>query len=123
MINTKTGNIEFNFNLVVKPKMDFLELDNLSKEIEKEYSDMKTGWEWLRLKKIKTEQSEIYALFGFENGKLKNINFCFERKHKEWSEKSEIAIKNKNDLWLNGEIGKERNFEWGFVESVYDSKN
>ena len=123
MINTENGNIIFNQKLQVKPKMEFLQLEKILDGFEKEYSDMETGWEWLRVKNIEMEKSLVHVLFGFENKKLRTIIFSFNNAENNWSEKSELKLKTEHDKWLNKEIGKNRIFIWGTVESTFDSKS
>lgn len=122
-INTENGNFNFNEKLQVKPKMEFLKLEKILDEIEKDYSDMQTGWEWLNVKNIEMEQSIVHVLFGFENKRLKSIFFSFNNDENSWSEKSELKLKTKHDQWLNNKIGKNRIFSWGTIDSTFDSKS
>ena len=122
-INTENGNFNFNEKLQVKPKMEFLKLDKILDEFEKDYSDMQTGWEWLNVRNIKMKKSLVHILVGFEDKRLKKIFFSFNNAENSWSEKSELKLKIKQDKWLNNEIGKNRKFPWGTIDSTFDSKS
>ena len=39
-----------------------------------------------------------------------------------WSEEQELVTQKYYDQWLTAHIGKERSFNWGAIESIYDKK-
>ena len=122
MINLETGQITFNNRLKVDSKMNFSELNRNTNDFEKEYSDLKNGWEWLRLRNIATDKTDHFVSIAFFNKKITIIEFGIEKKYAEWNLESENERKKEHDLWLSKTIGKNRIFSWGKIESQFDSK-
>ncbi len=122
MINIETGLITFNSLLKVDSNMEFSELNIITNDFKKEYTDLKNGWEWIRLRNIITNTFDCFVSIAFYNKKLTIIEFGIEKNYRDWNFESEKELKVEHDLWLSNSIGKNRIFSWGKIESQFDAK-
>ena len=122
MIDTTTGYIKFNDQLTVSPLLEFDKLNNQTNGTNKTYSNMKTGWEWLNLKNIKSGHNHLSVQLGFENKKLKQVSFVFHNTLENQPLSFEAKRQKEYEAWLTHQIGKQRSFKWGEVQAFYDPK-
>lgn len=84
-----------------------------------------TGYFWLYFYNCPFEGKLFSISLCFKGEKLENL--CFEMNERctswdNWSEEQELVTQKYYDQWLTAHIGKERSFNWGAIESIYDKK-
>ncbi|TDQ28151.1 hypothetical protein [Zeaxanthinibacter enoshimensis] len=129
MIDSKTGNIIVNSNLSIGPNSGFLEIKNLELGESQETLEMGNEWRWINIKNIKIENEYFLFSLGFKYEKLDQISFIVDRHPfnlnstwDSWTEEEELKKLKYFKKWMNREIGKLREFEWGNITAVYDPK-
>ena len=90
--------------------------------------DIGNGYKWIYFENILIEELFFNIGLCFKNEKLKLIDFTFHSEKveslswKEWSEETELDLKNMYDNWLTAEIGSKRAFNWGNISAYYDPR-
>lgn len=130
MIDRSTGNIKLTDSLVLSPKSNFELLEKLDLGEVREIQDMGNGYKWLIIKNIQVENKYFIISLCFKEEELTQLSMVVNEERfnlsPDWSSLSEQ--KEKEDLkkyqyWLNKELGKNTNFQWGDVWAAYNSKD
>jgi len=129
MIDKETGNIIFDKDLVINIKSDFDSVSKMGLGESQDVDDIGNGWIWLRIKNISNSGYFFNISFAFKKQILKELciivsdkKFDSDSNWTDWTEQKEL-----DDLvfykdWLNKEVGKQREFDWGQIWADYDRK-
>lgn len=130
IIDLKTGELNLNISKKVgssSTKSDLLNCNLGSIPNEVSYGN---GWGWLFYDNIILDGQMFSIGFSFFNDLLKSIqiNFSEHLRHiKEnsdnWTEKNELLRMDKYDEFLTRQIGKQRDFDWGYIVASYHPKD
>lgn len=105
--------------------------DSYSKIISFKSIDHSTNlgndYKWIYFRNIKISNLYFFLAICFHKEILKSISFSFtlipqEMNWNNWNETEELEQKKVFDIWLNDHFGKNRNFDWGKINSYYDEK-
>ncbi len=127
LIDNNTGNLNIHGNLFYH-KMGINEAQNCLENYKHELSNYKNGYKWILLKEVEIHDSFFHIGLCFKNNHLDYIDFRFsspDELKKTWSDWSEAHERNKTNIyekWLTKNLGKERKFNWGKIETYHDPK-
>ncbi len=91
-------------------------------------NDVKTGWKHYSVRNIKINDTYFIITLYFDNNVLKMLDFIVSDKFivagfwDDWNEQKELQKHDYYDHWLTKEIGSNRQFAWGTINSFYDNK-
>ena len=129
MINSKDGSLNLK-EFELKPFSKFELTDQFKAGNIQEIRDINNGWKWLDVINLKIDNQYFKLSLGYFENRLNLVSIVFQETQmdesstwKDWSEKNERKNQEKFEKWLNKEIGKQRNFNWGNIDSSYDSKS
>jgi hypothetical protein len=126
IINVTNGNFSLSSEMIIKINQHFDEV--YAFDIDKKTDNLRNDYEWIYFKNIKIEN--LYFSLGvcFFKSKTKLINFSFSetdlnfKNWNNWTEKEEMNKLEKFEKWLNENIGKQREFNWGKISANIDIK-
>lgn len=129
MINSKNGNLNLN-DFELTPFSKFELTDQFQEVNIQEIRDFNNGWKWLGIINLKVDNRYFDFSLGYYKNRLNLILLTFKESPsvdkstwKDWSEEKELNNQKKFENWLNNELDEVRNFNWGDIHSIYDSKS
>jgi hypothetical protein len=127
MINSKNGSLHLkSFKLLPFSKFELT--NQFKSENIREVRDFNNGWKWLDIINLKINNLYFYISLGYFENRLNQILMTFKESAdkstwNDWNKEYELKNVEKFEKWLNKEIGRKRNFDWGIIDSSYDSKS
>lgn len=129
MINKETGHIAISGSVQIKPDDKYEDILLLNIGQTNEQWDHVNGWSWLQENNVFVDNKFFIIQFGFFKKELKIISlsvndtkFELDKGWDNWSEEKELADFEKYKEWLTNELGQQKEFAWGTVRALYDSK-
>ena len=128
IIDIENGHLRFENGFTVSSQTIQEEIVQYFGQENVSINDIKTGWKHCSVRNIKINDTYFIITFYFDNDILKKLDFIISDKlivdgsWDDWSEKKELQNRDYYNDWLTKEIGSDRQFVWGTVNSFYDSK-
>jgi len=126
IINIENGDFTINKKMVFERRCLYSDIIFLNPE--NRTWNVGNGYRWIYFDKVLIDGLFFNIGLCFKNEKLKLIDFGFQPQKIEssswdnWSEQTELSLRDKYDEWLTNEIGTKRNFSWGKVRAFYDPR-
>ena len=127
IIDTRTGELRFAKDFLVSKQTTPEEVISYFGQDNVVFRDMNTGWKHYVVRNAKVNDTYFIFTFYFHNDILKMLDFIVSDKFivagswADWSEKKELQNLDYFNDWLTKEIGSNRQFVWGTINSYYDS--
>lgn len=128
IIDSVNGHLRFVNSFTVSSRTTPEEIIQYFGQENVSINDVKTGWKHYSVRNVKINDTYFIITFYFDNDILKMLYFIVSDKlivagsWDDWSEKKELQNRDYYDEWLTKEIGSNRQFVWGTINSFYDSK-
>jgi len=128
LINSLEGQIIISEKLKITKQTAPLEIIEYFTSDSLKMLDIKNGWIHYSANNLKLNDKYFNFRFTFFEETLKMISFTFEEEQSEemnwnnWNEEKEKRKKKTFEDWLRKEIGDQRKFDWGTIESYFDNK-
>jgi len=128
IIDSVNGHLRFVNSFTVSSRTTPEEIIQYFGQENVSINDVKTGWKHYSVRNVKINDTYFIITFYFDNDILKMLDFIVSDKlivagsWDDWSEKKELQNRDYYDEWLTKEIGSNRQFVWGTINSFYDSK-
>lgn len=128
ILDSKTGAIVLSEDIRISSITQPAKLKEYFGHKELKALSMGNGWVHYSVKNIQVEDEYFIFIFIFYKDILKTISFVIsnhpfsEASWEDWSKETEAKNRNFFENWLSGQIGSQRNFAWGNVNSVLDEK-
>ena len=128
VINIESGGIEYkNQSILLNSSINEL-YEKLSDDIE--LIEQRYGWDELKLSSFESEGMIFNFQCLFDKGKLRIIELYLQFNNipepnswDDWSEEFEKQKERELNLWLNQNIGTQREFHWGVIQCSYDKRS
>ncbi len=125
IIDIHNGSFHLNNNEIISRKSSYSEI--ISYKSTDHAQNMGNGYGWIYFRNIFIDNLYFFLAVSFYKETIKSINFSFSPKPQEmnwdnWDQKEELELKKLFDEWLDNNIGKKRNFNWGKINSYYDKR-
>jgi hypothetical protein len=128
IIDSANGHLRFANSFTVSSQTTPEEIVHYFGQENVSINDVKTGWKHYSVRNIKINDTYFIITFYFDDDILKMLDFIVSDKlmvagsWDDWSEKKELQNRDYYDSWLTKQIGTNRQFLWGTINSFYDSK-
>ncbi len=129
MIDKIKGHIKLTDSVELKPNSNFELIESQKLGEVQETRDMGNGYKWLDIKNIQINEKYFIMSLCFKQEKLSELSilisdnpFDLNSSWDNWSEKEEKEKLKKYQEWLNKELDKENEFNWGTAWASYDQK-
>ena len=128
IIDSVNGHLRFANSFTVSSRTTTEEIIQYFGQENVSINDVKTGWKHYSVRNVKINDTYFIITFYFDNDILKMLDFIVSDKlivagsWDDWSEKKELKNRDYYNDWLTKEIGSNRQYAWGTVNSFYDSK-
>ena len=128
IIDSVNGHLRFANSFTVTSQTTPEEIVHYFGQENVSINDVKKGWKHYSVRNIKINDTYFIITFYFDNDILKMLDFIVSDKlivggsWDDWSEKKELQNRDYYNDWLTKQIGNNRQFDWGTINSFYDSK-
>lgn len=125
-IDPLTGRISFpGLPLELRPGMPEPEFVQATSQMNRDNLGSNDGWQRYSLRSPIAGDRKIGIFVIFSAGQLKRLSFAWARQDAtwdNWSEESDLALKNEFQAEINSQLNQQSIFGWGEIKIVYDSK-
>jgi hypothetical protein len=128
IIDSVNGHLKFASSFTISSRTTPEEIIQYFGQKNVSINNVKTGWKHYSVRNVKINDTYFIITFYFDNDILKMLDFIVSDKPivagswDDWSEKKGLQNRDYYNDWLTKEIGSNRQFSWGTVNSFYDSK-
>jgi hypothetical protein len=126
-IDPATGRLRFpDLNLELGPGMAEAEFIAATSRLNLDTLGANDGWQRYSLRHVISADRKLGLFFIFLNGRLSKFSLAWAQKDAtwdDWSEAGELALQQEYQRELDSLLGGRREFPWGKVRVIEDSKS
>jgi hypothetical protein len=126
-IEPGTGWLRFpDLDLELNPGMPQAEFIAATSRLNVDTLGANDGWQRYSLRQVISEDRKLGLFFIFLNGRLSKFSLAWAQKDAtwdDWSEAGELALQQEYQRELDSLLGGRREFPWGKVRVIEDSKS
>lgn len=128
IIDSRNGALRVSNDFTVSSQTTPEEIVHFFGQENVDIRDVRTGWKHYSVRNTRINDTYLIITFYFDNDILRMLdfiisdNFIVAGSWDDWSENNELQKRDYYNDWLTREIGYNRQFNWGTVESFYDNK-